>query len=48
MAAAAKQRSGEVPLFLRTELPPRFRDTFRTLLERDGLPERIVTGQLRR
>ena len=33
-----------VALFLRTELPAvRFRDTLRALLERDGLPERVIT-----
>src|SRR5262252_4328088 len=34
-----------VALFLRTELPaPRSRDALRALLEREGLPERVVTG----
>ena len=34
-----------VALFLRTELPaPRSRDDLRALLERGGLPERVVTG----
>jgi len=33
-----------VALFLRTELPAgRFRDTLRALLERDGLPESVIT-----
>jgi hypothetical protein len=33
-----------VALFLRTELPsPRFRDKLQALLERDGLPERVIT-----
>jgi hypothetical protein len=33
-----------VALFLRTELPAaRFRDTLRALLQRDGLPERVIT-----
>jgi hypothetical protein len=33
-----------VALFLRTELPAaRFRDTLRALLERAGLPERVIT-----
>ena len=33
-----------VALFLRTELPAaRFRDKLRALLERDGLPERVIT-----
>ena len=39
--------SGEaetVALFLRTELPsPRFRAKLQALLERDGLPERVIT-----
>lgn len=34
-----------VALFLRTELPAaRFQDKLRALLERDGLPERVVTA----
>src|SRR5262249_51249913 len=33
-----------VALFLRTELPAgRFRDTLRALLERDGVPESVIT-----
>src|SRR5215472_12434997 len=40
----ASSEAEMVALFLRTELPAaRFRDTLRALLERDGLPELVIT-----